>query len=191
MSITWQLPAKTALSRLSAACWQAALLSCGHWGATAPSTTENHLIRGWWQLSRNCRHVVCSTCWIVFPCLNGWPPTEVAWFFSRLKVGREISSKMKGWKCSFRSRKHRPLLRVLHPNLPTSQLLNKHSTFGLSIRGTKQGLAAFPKRKAETAETRAYSKNPEVPAMVRVREACLKFKIQNYRAKLSRSRCVQ
>lgn len=147
MSITWQLPAKTALSRLSAACWQAALLSCGHWGATAPSTTENHLIRGWWQLSWNCRHVVCSTCWIVFPCLNGWPPTEVAWFFSRLKVRREISSKMKSWKYAFRSGKHRPLLWVFHPNLPTSQLLKQHSTFGLSIRGTKQGLTAFSKRK--------------------------------------------
>lgn len=67
-----KLPAKTALSCLSAACWRAALLSCERRGATAPSTTENHLIRAMaaqLELSTCCLSLVLNT----LSCLHGWP----------------------------------------------------------------------------------------------------------------------
>lgn len=33
------------------------------WSYRTPFSAEHHSVRDWWQLSWNCRHVVCPACW--------------------------------------------------------------------------------------------------------------------------------
>lgn len=76
------------LPRLSCLTSSLTLLSTLRSYCTALFAADNNLIREWWQLGRNFRHVVCPSCWILpSVCMVGQIPLECWRFHSKYTWG--------------------------------------------------------------------------------------------------------